>query len=553
MNDCTFFQDALDSVFRDTEITVGREKLISSDASFVFSNSSTSIPTLALIAISKMVSPSHCQESVSQFSAYKSYLQEKASDGSSEAKSLLKDGFVGFNSNRFGRRSALASKLLKHLPLLQEFMTYNVDEFQNKLSLANSIYLNNDWVLLCCKVMVKFDQLLVTPLLKALGVDKFKLSRSEYRSWAGLKQFFSEKLAVLKELSSFPANNASAEDLLVSKCASKIKLSLERQLDYVQFYKDSEMSDSDRRKIELCPLTNSNCEGEFAQLDNDIRRVGGTVSIQTLSNRHIVDSNKLFSSEKWKKLSPAEQRQKFHWSRSSDQSKKVRKMGKDYLEKVKAAEKIALKMKAEAKQKKLRRSLKLLETVKLHGGPITEQELDSLDSLTVKQLLSEIGYLRATIAPDIKQKRKLSNGKFETFPTNELKNQIKNAIKPEKSEEIDVNILVKKALSEKNLDKNANVTSEDNMIEQAKEISETETVQIKEGTVAVFINEKSLGEEFLGALISDCSVQPYIPRGIGFIPDGFPVLVSDLKLVKLFSPPQFSYVVMGQEIFLKID
>ena len=47
----------------------------------------------------------------------------------------------------------------------------------------------------------------------------------------------------------------------------------------------------------------------------------------------------------------------------------------------------------------LRRSLKLLESVKLHGGPITDQEIVKLDSLTDKQLLSEIGYLRATIAP----------------------------------------------------------------------------------------------------------------------------------------------------------
>ena len=66
------------------------------------------------------------------------------------------------------------------------------------------------------------------------------------------------------------------------------------------------MSQEQQRKLELCPLTNSNCEGEFAQLDNAIRRVGGTVSIQTLSiqtlsNRKLVASNRLFSSDKWTK------------------------------------------------------------------------------------------------------------------------------------------------------------------------------------------------------------------------------------------------------------
>ena len=538
-------QDAIDSVMRDTEVTVGRDKLISTDAAHVFSSSSSSIPTLALIAISKMVSPSHCQESVSQFTAYKSFLMEKASGGNLEAKSLLKNGFVGFSSNRFGRRSALASKLLQHLSLLQDFMEQNVDEFQNKLSLANSVYLHNDWVLLCCRVMSRFENILVSPLLMALGVDQFKHKKSEYRSWSGLKTFFSEKIKLLEDLSTVK-ETASAEELLVSKCAAKIKQSVEKQLSYVQFYKSDDQTDEEKKKIELCPLTNSNCEGEFAELDNDIRRVGGTVSIQTLSNRHLVDKNKYFSSEKWKSLSQAEQRQKFHWSRSSDQAEKATKIGQEYMEKVKAAEKLALRAKAAAKQKKLRRSLKLLESVKLHGGPITEQEIVKLDSLTDKQLLSEIGYLRATIAPDIKQKRKLPSGKFETFPRAELIGQIRNAIKPEKSDATDINRLVITALSDKVKDINANELPVN--IEKDKD-----TVDIQEGTVAIFVNDNSMGEEFLGAVISEVSVQPYLCTDFGFIPDGFPVMISHLQLAKIFKPAEFSYIVKGGETYIKID
>ena len=70
-------------------------------------------------------------------------------------------------------------------------MTENVDEFKNKLSLANSIYINNDWFILCCKVMA---------LVMALGVDEDKKKHSEYRSWAVLKTFFSEKLSMLQEM-----------------------------------------------------------------------------------------------------------------------------------------------------------------------------------------------------------------------------------------------------------------------------------------------------------------------------------------------------------------
>ena len=93
----------MDSVMRDTEVTLGKDKLISTDAAHVFTCSGSSIPTLAQIAIAKQFSPSHCQESVSQFSAYRVFLQEKAAEGDVQAKELLKTMFVGFSFNHFGR------------------------------------------------------------------------------------------------------------------------------------------------------------------------------------------------------------------------------------------------------------------------------------------------------------------------------------------------------------------------------------------------------------------------------------------------------------------
>ena len=51
----------------------------------------------------------------------------------------------------------------------------------------------------------------------------------------------------------------------------------------------------------------------------------------------------------------------------------------------------------------------MLDVVKLHGGPVTEESLEKIDVLTGKQLLAEIAYLRATIAPDIRQKRMSSD------------------------------------------------------------------------------------------------------------------------------------------------
>ena len=67
--------------------------------------------------------------------------------------------------------------------------------------------------------------------------------------------------------------------------------------------------------------------------------------------------------------------------------------------------------------------LKLLETCKGNGGPLTKKSLNKLNKLTEKKLLAEISDLRATIAPDIRQNRRVKiDGKFKmvNFTTDEL-------------------------------------------------------------------------------------------------------------------------------------
>ena len=82
--------------------------------------------------------------------------------------------------------------------------------------------------------------------------------------------------------------------------------------------------------------------------------------------------------------------------------------------------------------------LKLLEECKKHGGPITSSDKDvrRLQALSKKELLNEIRYLRMTIAPNIKEKRRVQSGdkyKFECFTEEELRKQIKEVIRPESS------------------------------------------------------------------------------------------------------------------------
>ena len=99
---------------------------------------------------------------------------------------------------------------------------------------------------------------------------------------------------------------------------------------------------------------------------------------------------------------------------ASPEVQKAKKLHKDFLETVKAAKNLAVQKK-EALKKKSICVVKLLESCKSHGGPVTPASLELLSQLSDKELLNEVGYLWATIAPDIKQKRRicLENGKFK--------------------------------------------------------------------------------------------------------------------------------------------
>ena len=105
--------------------------------------------------------------------------------------------------------------------------------------------------------------------------------------------------------------------------------------------------------------------------------------------------------------------------------------------------------KKELKKKKQARTSKLLDTCKDHGGPVTPKFLALVDSLNEKQLIAEIGYLRVTIAPNIRQMRRIKvDGKLKNvnLSLQELRQSIKNAVQPESDISNDIDTLLKKYL-----------------------------------------------------------------------------------------------------------
>ena len=94
-------------------------------------------------------------------------------------------------------------------------------------------------------------------------------------------------------------------------------------------------------------------------------------------------------------------------------------------------------------------NLKTQEKCKLHNGPITVNSIEEVEQLSEKELLTEIKYLRATIAPDIHQMRRITvDGKYkmEKFTVQELRQSIKNVVKPESDVTLDVEKILKEVL-----------------------------------------------------------------------------------------------------------
>ena len=187
-------QNAIDKVFKDKETEIGIAKRISTDAQHCFSSPSNSIFTLGLIAFAKFLSPSHAQTSL--YKPYKQFLGEDRKLESSETKEtssmLLKMGFLGFSSNRFGRTLSLAENFTQQRTMIQKFYDEQVDQHQNKLFLACYAYLQSSWFNLCCELGSRLNTIAVIPLKQALGIDEFRQTKSDSRSWAGIKNVFSD-------------------------------------------------------------------------------------------------------------------------------------------------------------------------------------------------------------------------------------------------------------------------------------------------------------------------------------------------------------------------
>ena len=382
----------------------------------------------------------------------------------------------------------------------------------------------------------EIDNFLTQPMKAALGIDQNKQVRSEYRSWSGLKALFSEKLEHLETLSK-KKHGMSNKEFLLASVASNIKVAIQRQLEYVDYYTQEDDVQSVSQKLKYAPLTNSGCESQFADLDNSVKKFGGTATVSTLSDKHVIRKNKMFESEEWKTMNLQERKKKFAWARGSPQAKKVLSMQKEWIEKVADAKCLALAGKESKKKKRNERSLKLLDKCKEQNGPVTMNTTELLDVLSDDQLVTEVRYLRVTIAPNIREKIKVDK-KFRKLSNSELRNEILKVIRPEAN----VDSLDKLFLDIFSQDIPEALSGHDDPV--------GEDDSIHPGLAGLWLGP--LQEQCVGVVVprgADDVLQLYARGRFGYYADGNSVDLQDWSLVKSFE--KVSYVSKARIVYLQ--
>ena len=217
----------------------------------------------------------------------------------------------------------------------------------------------------------------------------------------------------------------------------------------MSFFRE-EVDDHIKLKMKHAPLTNLGCESRMAQFDNRVKFSRGSAPISTLSDKQVVATNKYLLEPKLDDPEVCEE--EFKWAKNSEEANRVNQLQKEYFDKVKATHNLVLKAKEKAKQKKVQRACNLLSQCRIHGGPISLDNIDLLDSLNEKQIILEATYLKATVAKEIKLKKRvkeLETDKFRmiSLPSEQIKQSILNVIKLQNDVSEDVEILLSKYFS----------------------------------------------------------------------------------------------------------
>ena len=158
----------------------------------------------------------------------------------------------------------------------------------------------------------------------------------------------------------------------------EITTGIERQLSSMDYFDDDA---GENELLQFAPLTNLGCESEVAALDVRLKVSGGTTTIQTLSNKTVVKTNKYLEHKDLLDLSPGERALAWRIARTGEDAMQVRALLMDFTSTVAMAREAMVDKRKKAKRKKALRLVNLIEECKKHGGPVERKSIGILGAL----------------------------------------------------------------------------------------------------------------------------------------------------------------------------
>ena len=195
-------------------------------------------------------------------------------------------------------------------------------------------------------------------------------------------------------------------------------------------------------------------------------------------------------------------------------------MEQDLCEKIDAVSELAIEAKKKEKLKKNQQQYQFLERCKLHGGPLTAIDLDRLNSLSDDQVMAEAGYLKKSIAPNLRYKR-LVGKHYVHFTIDEIKSQIRDTILPHSNIATELGQLLKSVFA----DRTKTVPGPD------------EGNDVPIGILGKWVNGE---KEKVGIVIDKSIIQFYKKVRHGLVPVGLPQPLEEWTLQNKIQ--EYSYI-----------
>ena len=160
--------------------------------------------------------------------------------------------------------------------------------------------------------------------------------------------------------------------------------------------------------------------------------------------------------------------------------------------------------------------------------------------MSQKQLLMQIKYLRATVAPNIKQQRKNKKGKFNLFSIEEMRNEIRSVLKPDDESNVALEEILMKEIKKKA------AIEAGSALEQETEVN-TDKEQLHPGLVGYWNDE--VGNKSVGVLLDLKTLQPYRKGRHGYVPTEIPTPIEEWMLEEVIT--DYTYVTKRGGVFLQ--